>query len=234
MRTIAIVQARMGSTRLPGKVLKPLGRKPVLQWVVERTRAAVPDVVIATTEEEADNPIAYLGWELEIPVVRYGTGETVNDVYGRFRRVLEQYPCDAFVRVTADCPLVEPAIIHQVLSHIHRSSLFVEATCLTGFADGLDVEGIRSPMFTAVEPQTPHDREHVMPVYRQKFGSLVPAYALESYRRYPKRYRLTLDTQRDYERLQRIWAGVPHGPHGPDTLKALQWLDQHPEWWGDA
>ncbi|HEX2132978.1 MAG TPA: glycosyltransferase family protein [Actinophytocola sp.] len=113
VRVNAVIQARMSSTRLPGKVLRPLGGRSVLAWVV-RAATRVPafdQVVVATSESGDDDPVADEAERAGAAVVR----GPLDDVLGRFELAAERHPCDAVVRLTADCPLHDPALLAQVV-----------------------------------------------------------------------------------------------------------------------
>ena len=106
---MAIIQARMSSSRLPGKVMLTIGEKPMLQWVVNRTRRAraVDEVVVATTTDPSDDPISAFCKGLEIPVYR---GSNL-DVLDRFYQTAQEFKPNIIVRITADCPFVEGSAI---------------------------------------------------------------------------------------------------------------------------
>src|SRR5512134_3241120 len=114
MRVLVVIQARTGSTRLPGKVLADLGGLPVLEWVVRACRAAqaADGVVVATTTEAADDAVADLAASLGVDVVRGSEG----DVLARYVQAVDEHPCDAVVRITSDCPFTDPAVIDAVIS----------------------------------------------------------------------------------------------------------------------
>lgn len=113
MKVVAIIQARMGSTRLPGKVLLELAGEPMLVRVVNRTRRAttLDEIVIATTTEAKDGAIVELcascGWT-------YFRGSK-DDVLDRYYQAAKEYHADIVVRITSDCPLIEPEIIDLVV-----------------------------------------------------------------------------------------------------------------------
>ena len=140
LRVLAVVQARAGSSRLPGKVLRPLGGTPVLGWVVRAARAAagIDDVVVATSVDPVDDAVEEAGRALGVPVVR----GSEDDVLSRFLLAVEQHPCDAVVRLTADCPLLDPALIGQVVA-LWRAAPeqdYVATTLVRTLPRGLDVE----------------------------------------------------------------------------------------------
>jgi spore coat polysaccharide biosynthesis protein SpsF (cytidylyltransferase family) len=167
MRTVALVQARMGSTRLPGKVLEPLDGRPLLSLVLERTLAAagLDAVAVATSDLARDDIVATLAEQAGVDVVR----GSEQDVLDRFHAGAEQLGAELVVRVTADCPLVDSELIGRLLAFREREALDYAAIPTGGipgvrcFPDGLDTE-----MFTAAaldiawrEATSAPDREHV-------------------------------------------------------------------------
>ncbi len=234
MRTIAVIQARMGSTRLPGKVMLPLGGKSILQHVIERTQRACPEAVLATTAYEHDEPLRRLADELDIPVIQQA-GDTDN-VFERYRTALQRYPCDAFLRVTADCPLLEPRILAMLMRRLDASGVdYINGADQAGFADGIGAEIVNAQTFLSIDPETltAIEREHVTATFYRDNSPYSYLYArpieMKEYIRNPKIYRLTLDTRRDYERLQHIVNDI--GPD-VDTLEAIRWLEKRREWMG--
>ncbi len=172
MTTIAVVQARMGSTRLPGKVLMDLGGRPVLALLHARLlplleHGILEQLVIATSQKPDDDAVAELAKRLDAPVVR---GDEA-DVLSRFATTLAAFPADTVIRLTADCPLSDPAIVAEALQH-HREMAadYTSNTLVRTYPDGLDVEVIDAEvlMRAAAEAQDPTEREHVTPfVYRR-------------------------------------------------------------------
>ena len=142
MRTIAIIQARMGSTRLPGKVLMDLAGAPLLARVVNRARRAtrLDDVVVATTVEPRDTPIAQLcearGW----PCFRGSEA----DVLDRYYQAAKAFHADVVVRVTSDCPLIDPEVLDHLVEEFldRQSTLDYAANFLPrpSYPHGLDAE----------------------------------------------------------------------------------------------
>jgi spore coat polysaccharide biosynthesis protein SpsF len=212
VRVNAVVQARVGSSRLPGKVLRPLGGDPVLSWVVRAARAAsgVDEVVVATTADPADDPVAELAADLGAAVVR-GCAE---DVLARFRQAIDEHPCDAVVRLTADCPLLDPALVSLVVAAWRQdpSLDYVSTTLVRTLPRGLDVELATAAALADVSHRArPHDRAHVTSgLYadpgRYRLLGLVVAPAADD-------LRVTLDTVEDAELLDGLVAALG-GPAG--------------------
>lgn len=163
-----VVQARTGSVRLPGKVLADLGGRPLLAFMLRRLRELdVDDVVVATSDRPADDAVAELARAEGAAVVR-GPEE---DVLARFALALDAHPADALVRLTADCPLVDPEVVEEAVGLWDESGAdYVSNTLVRTFPDGLDVEVVAAAALraAAAEATDPVEREHVTPfVYRR-------------------------------------------------------------------
>lgn len=112
-RIVAIIQARMSSSRLPGKVLRDIGGQPMLARVVERTRLAqtLDEVIVATTSDPSDDPIAIFCAQRNYPFYR----GSLHDVLDRYYQGAQAFSAQVIVRITADCPLIDPAVIDQTV-----------------------------------------------------------------------------------------------------------------------
>lgn len=170
-KTVAILQGRMGSSRLPGKILLEMGEKPMLQHVIERTQRArsLDAVIVATTTDPTDDPVAAFAVSLGIPCTR----GSLHDVLDRYYQAAKLHHAEIVVRITADCPLIDPAVIDQTVQLLtEHSSPGTDFACNRlpppfgrSFPIGLDVEACT---FAALErawqesTETFH-REHVMP-----------------------------------------------------------------------
>ena len=198
-RVVAIVQARMSSSRLPGKVLADLGGAPVLQRVVDRLErcAQVDAVVVATSEAAEDDPIAAAA---TVPVVR----GSLDDVLERYRLAVAQHPCDAAVRITADCPLIDPMVVDEVVLRWRHGTESYVANVIEPrtFPKGMDTEVISAEALTeaAAEATDLHDREHVTPFIRDRPDRFPQA----AVTRDPSlgHLRMTLDTPEDLTALR--------------------------------
>jgi len=165
-RVIAVVQARLGSTRLPGKALLPIAGRPMLEHVLARA-AAVPGVdrvVLATTTSPEDAALVDLARAVGIASVR----GSVSDVLDRFHAALTDHPADAIVRITADCPLLDPEVAGRVVAEYRRRAGdvdYVSNVHPPTFPDGLDTEVISAAALVCAwrEATAGSDREHVTP-----------------------------------------------------------------------
>ncbi len=231
MRTVAIIQARMGSSRLPGKVLKDIGGKPMLLWAVERARRAtrVDAVGVATTDDPADDPIAALCTAHEIPVFR----GSVFDVLDRFYRAAQAFRADVVVRVTGDCPLIDPGVMDETIAAFFESGVDFAANRLPPpwkrtYPIGLDTEvcsfaGLERAWREAAEP---YEREHVMPYFYDQDGRFRvrvvdhdPDYGA---------LRWTVDTPADLELLRQIVERF-EGREDFSWLEVLELVQREPE-----
>jgi spore coat polysaccharide biosynthesis protein SpsF len=196
----------MGSTRLPGKVLKPIARRPMLAFMLERLRTAdAGPLVLATSDDARDNPVAALGRECAVPVVRGSEA----DVLSRFVLALDAFPSECVVRLTADSPLADPDVITDALAlHARLGVAYTSNSLLRTFPDGLDVEVVDvSALREADACATRADeREHVTP-YLQRHPDRFPIAQLDSGSDLGH-LRWTVDERDDLERLRALVSRV--------------------------
>lgn len=220
MRVTAVVQARAGSSRLPGKVLLDLGGRPVLGWVVRAAQEAalVDEVVIATSDRALDDPVEAAARELGVPCVR----GSEDDVLSRFVLALDHHPSDAVVRLTADCPLLDPALIDAVVA-VWRAVPerdYVSTVLVRTLPRGLDVEVVKADALRRVaRTAQAHDRVHVTSgIYAdpEAFDILGVCAAPDA-----SDLRVTLDTPEDYDLLRGVVAETGDRPGSLRQLVAL-------------
>ncbi|ASW55270.1 cytidylyltransferase domain-containing protein [Plantactinospora sp. KBS50] len=226
MRTLGIIQARMGSTRLPGKVLRRLGDRTVLERVVRAARAsgAVTDLVVATSTAPEDDAVVAECARIGVPCER----GPLDDVLGRFLRVLDTRDSEAVLRFTADCPLLDPGLIAQVtaafaaLPEVDYLSTSIART----LPRGLDVEIVRPGVLRALDPlATDYHRTHVTSyIYTHPELFRVAGLTLQPDLSH---LRLTLDTAEDWRLISEIVAQLGDEPVPLRTLAG--WLAQRPQ-----
>lgn len=163
-KVVGILQARVSSSRLPGKVLKPLLGEPMLIRQVERIRRAkkIDCLIIATSNESSDDPIEKLCFDYNISCFR----GSLDDVLDRFYHAAKSAGADYVVRMTGDCPLTDPEIIESVIQFCLENQLdYVSNALEPTFPDGLDVEVFRFSCLEAAwkEARLTSEREHVTP-----------------------------------------------------------------------
>ncbi len=200
---VAIVQARMSSTRLRGKVLKDICGRPMLAWIVERLSHSrlIDQIVIATSTDPSDNPIAQ--WCKKEGVALY-RGE-LEDVLDRYYQTALTYGVRTIVRITADCPLIDPQVVDRVITHFIEGMFDCAGTDDT-YPDGLDTE-----VFTMLalrrawqKARWSSEREHVTP-YIWKHPEKFRLLRLSA----PERLghlRWTVDEPEDLELVRKIYS----------------------------
>jgi spore coat polysaccharide biosynthesis protein SpsF len=205
VKTLAIVQARMGSSRLPGKVLLDLSGETVLSRVVSRLRRAVlvHEIVVATSLAEKDDAIVAECERIEVQCFR---GSEL-DVLGRYYKCAQIYAASAIVRITADCPLIDAEIVDRTARLFHENSCDYASNALEpSYPRGLDVEVFTMAALACAwrEAVTGYEREHVTP-YIWEHAELFRLVSLKAEADYSG-YRWTLDTVEDLELLRAIYA----------------------------
>lgn len=229
-RIVCVSQARMTSTRLPGKVLMTAAGKPLIHHHLERLMRAkrLDGLVLATTLNDTDDPLAEAAVQLGVPVFR---GDE-HDVLGRFAGAAAAARADVVVRVTGDCPLIDPALVDELIGcFVQGEPLDYLSIDTTRYPRGLDAEIFtRAALETAdAEATDPAEREHVTPfIYRRpdRFRLGAP---LAPSRTVPP-YRWCVDELSDLELVSRILTAL-----GPRTAAAgwqdvCKVLDLNPGW----
>lgn len=233
MRSVAIIQARMGSTRLPGKVLTDLAGRPMLEHVVRRVTGArgVDAVCVATTELARDDAVARLGERCGAEVFR----GSEDDVLGRYAQAARRLDARLVIRVTADCPLYDPDLLAEMLAARAR---LVAATgpvdyysnCgVRTYPRGLDTEILPAEVLAAADREAtlPVEREHVTPFVRNR----PERFRLEDHLNPDgdwSAWRWTVDEPEDLELARRIYAELGGGIFGRHAVRAA--LERRPEW----
>jgi len=159
---LVIVQARMSSTRLPGKVLELLGKVPLIEYQLRRIKEAklVQEIVVATSDDDSDNPLVR---HLELMNQPYVRG-SLNDVLSRYIKVIDEYESDYFLRITGDCPLVMPEMLDSMILEFEKLGIDYLSNALEPtFPDGLDVEIVKTSALRRLNllATSSTEREHV-------------------------------------------------------------------------
>lgn len=215
-----IVQARMASTRLPGKVLMPLAGRSVLAWVLERC-CAIPGidmVCCAVPDGIGDEDVASEARRCGVPVFR----GTQHDVLYRYYRAAEAFGFDTVMRVTSDCPLTDPRVCGDVLALFLRPGVDYACNNLPpSWPHGLDCEAMAFEWLARAvrDADAPEDREHVTPYIRRHPRARRRNLARPGGSAYHHRW--TLDTRRDLCFLQAMADRLPEGSAGWDHRVAL-------------
>lgn len=226
-----IIQARMGSTRLPGKILRPIMGRPMLSYLIERVKLIqMPHTaIIATTTNPQDNVIEDFARQEDILFFR-GCEE---DVLDRYYQACCKYPADVIVRLTSDCPLIDPSIVDQAI-HLFQTDAtrldYLSNTLQRTFPRGMDVEVFSFEVLKMAshEASSPFDREHVTPfLYRHS-----ERFHLSNFTHLPdvSKYRLTVDTSEDFLLINKIFEELYPNKKKFTLDDILRAFEQHPEW----
>lgn len=227
MKIISVLQARMSSSRLPGKVLKTLCGKPMLWHQIERVNRSclIDKLIVATSDDESDDVIESLCNDMKVACYR---GD-LDNVLERFYRAVEHEYADYIVRLTGDCPLADYEVIDEVIKHCIKNNFDYSTNALDStFPDGLDVEVFRFQCLSEAhaEANLPSQLEHVTPFIHQQ----------------PERYRLgnyigekdlswmrwTVDEKEDFEFVRRIYEALYNKNPGFLMKDILVFLERNP------
>jgi spore coat polysaccharide biosynthesis protein SpsF len=231
MSCVIMVQARMTSTRLPGKVLMPVLGKPLLAYEIERLKQCqlADNLMVATTVNATDDPIAALCETLSVPVFRGSESDVLSRYYGAAQQVNAQ----TVVRVTADCPLIDPAVIDRVIQHFQTANEpldYASNTLTRTFPRGLDTEVFSGAALAIAHREATEaaQREHVTPFFYQQPNrfKLASIEAPENL----SQHRWTVDTPEDFELIRRILETLyPQNQHFT-TRDVLEVLAKNSDW----
>lgn len=227
---IAIIQARLGSTRLPGKVLKEISGKPMLWHVINRVKRCknIDKIVLATSELEQDDVLEEFARENDIAYFR-GSEE---DVLSRYYYAATQFNADIIVRLTGDCPLIDPKVVDKViLSHINSSADYTSNVIKRTFPRGLDTEVINFQTLKKAfeEAEEQYQREHVTP-YILENPALFKLNSIEARGKIRRPdIRITVDTPEDLKFIRGIFSILYKQNEIFYVEDVIDLLDQRPE-----
>jgi spore coat polysaccharide biosynthesis protein SpsF len=226
--TVAVVQARMSSTRLPGKVLLRTCGKPLLQHMIERVQRCtqIDQLVVATSSDASDDPLQALCNSLGVPCHR----GSLDDVLDRFMGAVQSLAPGWVVRLTGDCPLIDPDVIAKVVNSAREPGVDYASNALNPtFPDGLDVECMRAEVLEQAwrEARKPSEREHVTPFIHTQ----PERFALRQVRHDPdlSALRWTVDEASDFVFVSQVFEHLY--PVKPDfrMKDVLALLDREPQ-----
>lgn len=231
MKIVAIIQARMTSTRLPGKVLREVLGKPLLGHQVERLRRCrtLDEIVLATTVNATDDPVVAFA---EGEGLRFWRGSE-EDVLARFAGAAEMAGADIVVRLTADCPLIDPELVDEVVTALTESDPPLDYVSNAGsetLPAGLDAEVMRAAALFAAHAEAVErqEREHVTPfIYNHP-----DRFACRILRHDPpiEGQRWTVDQPEDFELVRRILEALYPRKPAFTYRDVLTLLEAHPDW----
>lgn len=228
-RTVSIIQARMGSSRLPGKILMPLAGKPSLERMVERVRRArgVDDVVVATTRQPSDDAVERWGAAAGVKIYR----GSEDDVLSRVLEAARAFDAEVIVQLTGDCPLIDPDIISQLIDLYGRGGHdYVSNVLKRTYPRGWDTQVFSRDVLERVSAATsdPHDREHVsLYIYEHpeifSLGGIEAPEALHG-----PDIRICVDTDDDYMVVRSLFDALYPKNHAFTAYDVMDHLKRNP------
>lgn len=230
MKIGAIIQARMGSSRLPGKVLKNLAGQPMIWHVIDRLKRSnnVNEIIIATTTNDRDDVLQKIAEDSNVSFFR-GAEE---DVLKRYVDASTKFEIDMIVRITSDCPLIDPVTIDRLIqSHIEKNADYSSNTIKRSFPRGLDSEIFSRKLLEYADQnaQAQYQREHVTPFFYEnpskfKLNNLLAKGDLN----YPK-FRLSVDTPEDLRLMEELYERLYVPQDIIEIRKVIDLLKNEPE-----
>lgn len=227
MNIVAIIQARVGARRLPGKVLLELKGKSVLERVIDRVRASrcINEATVATTDKEEDLAIVKI---CALMGVRVYCGKE-EDVLDRYYQASRLFKAEQIVRITADCPFIDPGVIDQVISlHLESAADYTSNALKYTYPDGEDVEAFSPRALEKAwkSARLKSEREHVTPYIRNN-PTLFKLVSLE-YKEDLSGKRWTLDEPSDYEFIKIIYNNLHRNDRIFSMDDILKFLKENP------
>jgi spore coat polysaccharide biosynthesis protein SpsF len=231
LQVAIVVQARMGASRLPGKVLKEVLGKPLLFYLLERLKRCrkADAIVVATTDQPKDEVVDRYAWAMGVHSVR---GDE-NNVLSRFGLAADRVNADVIVRITADCPLMDPVVIDQMIEEflLNADSLdYLSNTLQRTYPRGLDIEIFSKKALEKAlnEAKTPSEQEHVTPYFYQH----PEVFRLKnfSYKRDESKHRWTVDTKEDLQLITWIIEALYLNNKMFSLEDMLNLISKHPDW----
>lgn len=223
-----IVQARMGSTRLPGKIMRQVQQKPLLEYMVERLRKVnlADGIIIATTQAEQEEPI--IEWCDKHGINYYRGSE--NDVLSRYYEAASKYEARTVVRLTSDCPLIDPNLVDRVIKYYLENDYdYVSNVLIRTYPRGMDTEvfsyRVLEQAYNLAAKSS--EREHVT-AYIYNHPESFRLGSVTGDRDY-SRYRLTVDTPEDFQLIAHLLEYVTQTGAGTDYMSIVRYLETHPE-----
>lgn len=225
-----IIQARMGSTRLPGKVLMDINGKTMLNRIIERVRYSklTDKIIIATSTNNDDDDIYNLAINANVSVYR----GSPHDVLNRYFNAAKQFNVDTIVRITSDCPLIDPYVIDKVIqifmndNKLIATNAGIDLTKRT-FPRGLDVEvfSFNSLSIANSNANEDYQREHVTPFFYKDKNEV----SILKNNKNLSNNRWTVDTQEDLEFVRKVYLGFRDEIQSLDFQSVLSYIEKNPQ-----
>ncbi|GAA3351015.1 glycosyltransferase family protein [Deinococcus persicinus] len=229
MRIVAIIQARMGSTRLPGKILKKVNGRPLLSYQLERLQQSnhINDLVIATTLNEKDDLIVEFCKKNNILWFR----GSEKDVLARYYETAKTFKADAIVRITSDCPIIDVQVVDKTIQYfVDNNYEYVSNTVDRTYPRGLDTEAFTFEVLEKAykEAVMERDREHVT-AYFYTNPDVFKISSVRNETDYSK-YRWTVDTEEDFQLIKNIIEKLYNDNPNFTFHDTVKLMEANPDW----
>ena len=230
MKIVSTIEARMGSTRLPGKTMKEIVGKPMLELLIERLKRArrIDEIVVATTVKPEDEVIVELAERVGVKWFR-GSSE---DVLDRVLKAAKFYRADIIVEITGDCPLIDPAVVDIVIKRYLEEKHDYVSNCLSRtFPRGLDTQAFSVGVLEEVSQltQDPVDRENVS-LYIYEHPRKYKLHNIEAPPEcYHPEYRWTVDTEEDFQFVKAVYESLYYENPNFSTEDIVKLLEEKPD-----
>lgn len=230
MKTVVIIQARMNSTRLPGKAMLKIADKTVLEHVVTRVKQSrlIDEIIIATTTKQEDDIIVEESKKIGVKSYR-GSEE---DVLSRYYYAAKENSADIIIRITSDCPLIDPEIIDLVINFYKENEYDIVANASSNLSErtfprGLDVEifSFKQLEIAFLKANEKYQREHVTPYI---YENAEKVYYYKNDVDYSQ-HRWTLDTDDDYKLISKIYSELYKGVHDFYLKDIIKLFERKPD-----
>lgn len=238
-KIVASIEARMTSSRLPGKVLKEMDGKPVLEILIDRLKRSkyINEIVIATTSNDADDRIEELGKELNVAVFR----GSEDDVLGRVVGAVETLKGDIIVEITGDCPLMDPEVMDSVIEEYIENYPEYDYVTNIGYVEnevreipiGMDIRvfTFKDLKYISEITDDPEDREHVSLYFFRTGKNKYKLFNIKTPDKWKRDYsvRLALDTKEDFQFIEKIYTELNKINKEFGLEDILNFLDENKE-----
>ncbi len=230
MKVVCIIEARLKSSRLPGKVLKPIMGKPMLELMCERLQRSrlIDDLVIATTDQESDEPIVDLAKKIGVLFFR----GSEDDVLLRVLNAAKTYKADIIVETTGDCPLNDPAMVDKVVADFLMGGAdFVSNTLQYSTPRGTDVRVFKTESLNEINDISDDlaDHEHVSLHYWEHPEKYRLRNVSTDFDESVKDWRLTVDTIEDFNLVKKIYEGLYFKNSAFNLSDIIKFIKENPE-----
>jgi len=238
-KIVASIEARMTSSRLPGKVLMEMDGKPVLEILIDRLKRSkfINEIVIATTSNDADDRIEELGKELNVAVFR----GSEDDVLGRVVGAVETLKGDIIVEITGDCPLMDPEVMDSVIEEYIENYPEYDYVTNIGYVEnevreipiGMDIRvfTFKDLKYISEITDDPEDREHVSLYFFRTGKNKYKLFNIKTPDKWKRNYsvRLALDTKEDFQFIEKIYTELNKINKEFGLEDILNFLDENKE-----